>query len=101
MAITTPADGEARVTVRVVRGFRAEGGQEFLPGWTCGFSEAVAAELVERGLAERVLTGQALQFVARTAVMQPEDVVTGSVAATLAPSAVAPATPEKPRRKKP
>jgi hypothetical protein len=54
MDISVPGDGEPREAVVVLKGFRATTGQEYLPGWTCGFAPAVVDELVRRGLVRRL-----------------------------------------------
>jgi hypothetical protein len=54
MDISVPGDVEQREAVVVLKSFRASNGQEFMPGWTCGFAPAVVEELVRLGLVRRL-----------------------------------------------
>lgn len=53
MRILVPRSGEPRSVVVLLRDVRSESGQEFLSGWTVGFSPQSADELVAAGHARR------------------------------------------------
>lgn len=48
--IQVPFDKD-NVAVRLLRSVRASNGQEFMSGWTCGFTKETADDLIARGWA--------------------------------------------------
>lgn len=48
--IQVPFDKD-NVAVRLLRAVRASNGQEFMSGWTCGFTKETADDLIARGWA--------------------------------------------------